>query len=81
MTTASRVAKVLPDDLKEVRLLLMEAFRRSARGDLPPGRASELSTLARAVVAIHEAGVASLERSDLAAEVAALKAAVQEQTR
>lgn len=78
---AARARAAIPDELREVKDLLMEAIRKSARGALYAGRAAELSTLARAIVAVHEAGVGAVERADLQAEVEALKRSVQEGAR
>lgn len=73
---ARRAAKSIPRDLAGVNDVLLKALHDCATGTLDPHRASALSSLAGALVRLHQAGEVEQRLRDLEnrAEVAELAA-------
>ncbi len=67
-SNARRATKTLPKDLADVRDALLGALQKLETGELRPQTAQAMASLARALVALHEAGqferqLAALESS------------------
>ncbi len=55
-STAARVQKAVPADLKELHNLLLKALKEVHEGQLDPRRATAMASLAGALVRVHEIG-------------------------
>lgn len=67
---ASRARKAIPADLRDISDGLLEAFRDVQTEKITPGQAAALSGLARAYVAVYEAGLVQTEIAELRAAMA-----------
>ena len=62
---ASRAAKRLPPDLRDVQASLLRALRAVEAGELEPQRASAMSALARTILTVMEHGAMELRIQEL----------------
>ena len=65
-SNASRAGAALPKDLADVRATLLAALGKLETGELEPRTAQAMASIARALVAVQEAG--ALERATVALE-------------
>src|SRR5947208_809176 len=65
-SSAARASKALPKDLAGVRDAMLRALGKLEGGDLDPRTATAMAAVARALVALHEAG--AMERQLAALE-------------
>lgn len=56
-SNAARARKAILQDLRDVSDVLLQSIRETESGAMSPGKATALATLARAYVAVHEAGL------------------------
>jgi len=68
-SNAARAAKRVPSDLRTVLDELYETLADLRAGTLPKGRATEIASVCRAIVAVYEVGAVEAELAELEASV------------